>query len=105
MDKKAKKRLEILRTKVTHLKQQLAGATKQMDMGRVFMFADEWVTYTSQWDGTGADTCAMDPAHNFCTNRLAPQYYQVPQFWYNAIKWASGDRECFDFDADVPIVR
>lgn len=81
------------------------GATKQMDMGRVFMFADEWVTYTSQWDGTGADTCAMDPAHNYCTNRLAPQYYQVPQFWYNAIKWVSGDRECFDFDADVPIVR
>jgi hypothetical protein len=81
------------------------GATKQMDMGRVFMFADEWVTYTSQWDGTGAMTCATDPAHNYCTNRLAPQYYQVPQFWYNAIKWASGDRMCFDFDADVPIVR
>jgi hypothetical protein len=31
VDKKAKKRLEVLRTKVTHLKQQLAGATKQMD--------------------------------------------------------------------------
>ena len=81
------------------------GATKQMDLGRVFLFADEWVTYTSQWDGTGADTCATDPAHNLCAGRLAPQYYQVPQFWYNAIKWASGDRECFDFDADVPIVR
>lgn len=31
MDKKAKKRLEVLRKKVTHLQQQLAGATKQMD--------------------------------------------------------------------------
>jgi hypothetical protein len=81
------------------------GATKEMDLGRVFVFADEWVTYTSQWDGTGADTCATDPAHNYCMNREAPEFYQVPQFWYNAIKWASGDRECFDFDADVPIVR
>ena len=85
--------------------QTVYGATKQMDTGRVFMFADEWVTYTSQWDGSTAMTCATDPAHNYCMNRLAPQYYQVPQFWYNAIKWASGDRECFDFDADVPIVR
>jgi hypothetical protein len=81
------------------------GATRQMDIGRVFVFADEWVSYTSQWDGTGAMTCAMDPAHNYCTGRLAPEYYQVPQFWYNAIKWASGDRACFDFDPDVPIVR
>jgi hypothetical protein len=31
MDKKAKKRLEVLRKKVAHLQQQLAGATKQMD--------------------------------------------------------------------------
>jgi peptidoglycan hydrolase CwlO-like protein len=31
VDKKAKKRLEVLRKKVTHLQQQLSGATKQMD--------------------------------------------------------------------------
>jgi hypothetical protein len=31
MDKKAKKRLEVLRKKATQLQQQLAGATKQMD--------------------------------------------------------------------------
>ncbi len=81
------------------------GASKQVDAGRVFVFADEWVTYTSQWDGTGAMTCETDPAHGYCNGRKAEQYYQVPQFWYNSIKWVSGDRECFDFDADVPIVR
>jgi hypothetical protein len=81
------------------------GAAKQMDMGRVFVFSDEWVSYTSQWDGVGAATCATDPAHNYCMDRQAPQFYQVAQFWYNAIKWASGDRMCFDFDSDVPIVR
>jgi hypothetical protein len=31
--------------------------------------------------------------------------YQVPQFWYNALKWASGDDACFDFTSDVPVVR
>ena len=31
MDKKAKKRTEVLRTRITNLQQQLAGARKQMD--------------------------------------------------------------------------
>ena len=31
MDKKTKKKVEILHKKITHLKQQLAGATRQMD--------------------------------------------------------------------------
>lgn len=31
MDKKAKKRVEVLRKKITHLQQQLAGAKQQMD--------------------------------------------------------------------------
>jgi hypothetical protein len=80
------------------------GATKQLDLGRAFVFCDEWVSYTSQWDGTGADTCATDPAHNLCAGRLAQDYYQVPQFWYNALKWASGDEGCFDL-MDDSIVR
>ncbi len=31
MDKKSKKRTEVLRTRITNLQQQLAGARKQMD--------------------------------------------------------------------------
>lgn len=80
------------------------GATKTFDDGRVFMFADEWVTYTSQWDGTGAETCATDPAHNLCVGRTADVYYQVPQFWYNALRWASGEVGCFDI-TDPTIVK
>lgn len=81
------------------------GATKTFgDTGRVFVFCDEWVSYTSQWDGTGAETCEMDPAHNLCVGRTAQVYYQVPQFWYNALKWASGNEGCFDIDDDT-IVR
>lgn len=80
------------------------GATKTFDDGRVFVFADEWVTYTSQWDGTGAMTCATDPAHNLCAGRTADVYYQVPQFWYNALLWASGNAGCFDI-TDPTIVK
>ncbi len=31
MDKKAKKRLEVIKQKLTHLQQQLAGAKRQLD--------------------------------------------------------------------------
>jgi hypothetical protein len=56
--------------------------------GHVFSFTDEWVTYTSQWAGTSsciASTCTTTPATAF----------QVPQFWYNAIKYASSSVTCF----------
>ncbi len=81
------------------------GATKQMDSGRVFMFNDEWVMYTSQWDGTIAadQSCSVDP-NNTCYNRIATVAYQVPQFWYNSVVWASGDRQCFDI-MDPAIVK
>lgn len=86
------------------------GATKSFDAGRVFLFFDEWVTYSSQWTqaaGAGGftpDQSCSDP-NNVCYGRTPADGYQVPQFWYNALKWASGDATCFDFTADVPVVR
>jgi len=86
------------------------GATKSLDAGRVFLFFDEWVTYSSQWTqaaGTGGftpDASCSDP-NNVCNGRTPTAGYQVPQFWYNALKWASGNATCFDFTADVPVVR
>lgn len=86
------------------------GATKTFDAGRVFLFFDEWVTYSSQWTqaaGTGGftpDASCSDP-NNTCYGRTPTDGYQVPQFWYNALKWASGNVTCFDFTADVPVVR
>ena len=74
------------------------GATVQVDNGRVFMFADEWVSYTSQWTGAGvADDCMNDPNHS-CYGTSAATSYQVPQFWYNAIVWVSGGIDCFDIE-------
>ncbi len=71
------------------------GATVQIGQGRVFVFADEWVSYTSQWTGEGvANDCSGDP-NNPCYGTSAESIYQVPQFWYNALLWVSGNPECF----------
>jgi len=86
------------------------GATKEIEAGRVFMYFDEWVAYSSQWSDSGtASVLAMHPEcadpNNVCNGRSPGTAYQVPQFWYNALKWASGNAGCFDFTSDVPIVR
>jgi hypothetical protein len=86
------------------------GATQAIGAGRVFLFFDEWVTYSSQWTqaaGAGGftpDASCSDP-NNVCNGRTPTAGYQVPQFWYNALKWASGDDACFDFTPDVSVVR
>lgn len=81
------------------------GATVLVDAGRVFMFHDEWVTYTSQWDGTGLeDDCRYGDPNNACNDIHPLNNYQVPQFWYNALKWASGDVACFDI-RDPEIIK
>jgi hypothetical protein len=74
------------------------GATVQVDKGRVFMFADEWVTYTSQWTGQGVVNNCSNDKYNPCYGTTTATLYQVPQFWYNAILWVSGDRDCFRID-------
>jgi len=82
---------------------KLLGATVQVDAGRVFMFHDEWVTYTSQWDGTDLENdCRYGDPNNACNDIHPTLTYQVPQFWYNALKWASGNVACFDIrDPDI----
>jgi hypothetical protein len=73
----------------------IVGVGKTIGKGRVFVWGDEWVTYTSQWGGTnshGAD----------CNGHTASEIYDVPQFWYNVIRWVLPDASCFNI-AD-PIV-
>ena len=56
--------------------------------GRVFAFADEWITYNSQWNDTSLTQGAnfTDP-NNPCYNKLPSQEFQIPQFWFNSISW------------------
>jgi hypothetical protein len=62
---------------------------EDLGKGHVFAFTDEWVTYTSQWLGTA--TCISAG----CAGNTPAQDFQVPQFWYNAIKYASSAAQCF----------
>lgn len=83
------------------------GATAEMDLGHVFMFHDEWVTYNSQWTGAGLPTDCSDQqysANGQCLTEHPLQQYSIPQFWYNSIKWVSGDPACFEIE-DETIIR
>jgi hypothetical protein len=75
--------------------------SKQVGMGKVFAFGDEWVTYTSQW---GAPLPQNIDPNNSCHDKGADKVYQVPQFWYNAIKWVAPPNMCFVID-DPAIVK
>jgi len=74
----------------------IVGVGKTIGQGRVFVWADEWVTYTSQWGATnthGAD----------CNGHTAGEIYDVPQFWYNVIRWVLPTASCFNI-ADPIII-
>lgn len=66
--------------------------SKAVGKGKVFVFGDEWVTYTSQWGQPLPQN--VDP-NNSCHDLGPDKVYQVPQFWYNAIKWVAPANTCF----------
>ncbi|APR87647.1 hypothetical protein A7982_12996 [Minicystis rosea] len=80
------------------------GVAKQVGKGKVFVFSDEWVTYSSQWLGKPQQPPnPNDPCYDNAKGvwKTADKVFQVPQFWYNVIKWAAPDTDC-DFDIDDP---
>lgn len=74
-------------------------AGKIAGTGRVLVYGDEWITYTSQWTGAG-----VDPTK--CTDGYYPQdAYQTAQFWFNMIKWVQPRATCFKIISEVqPVV-
>jgi hypothetical protein len=80
-------------------------AHETVGQGHVFSFADEWITYSSQWLGTAAanqGSMYTDP-NNPCYDKSAAEVFQVPQFWFNALSWVSG-KSCFKI-SDPGIVQ
>lgn len=71
-------------------------AHEDVGSGHVFVFTDEWVTYTTQWFGIDAGAS--------CTGQSPDVVYQVPQFWYNAITYASQATMC-PFTLTGPVTR
>jgi hypothetical protein len=71
---------------------------KLVGEGRVLVFGDEWITYTSQWTGVGL----TDPD---CKGFLPQDKYQIAQFWYNMIRWSQPAATCFTVvDKTNPVV-
>lgn len=68
--------------------------------GRVLVFMDEWITYTSQWNGDGNP----NSTNTACQGYLPQQRYQTAQFWYNMIKWSQPTASCFQIqDQQQPV--
>jgi hypothetical protein len=66
--------------------------------GRVLVYADEWITYTDQWTGHSGSN---DPS---CNGFWPDTLYQTAQFWYNMIRWAQPNDNCFKIvDTQQPI--
>jgi hypothetical protein len=70
------------------------GVAKIVGKGRVFAWSDEWVTYTSQW-GLTPDPMYDTTSNAQCHDYTAMNSYSVPQFWYNAFRWAVPSNTCF----------
>jgi len=81
-----------------------AGATVDLDAGRAFLFHDEWVTYNSQWNGSSLQQDCRTGGDQACQMAHPTITYQIPQFWYNAIKWLAHEPSCFDI-RDMSIVK
>jgi hypothetical protein len=75
---------------------------KLVGKGHVLVYADEWITYTTQWTGVG-NSSANDPN---CGGGALPQFaYQTAQFWFNMIKWVQPRATCFKIvDGSQPVI-
>jgi hypothetical protein len=82
------------------------GATKTVDKGRVFLFGDEWITYTSQWLAGGQVSGNPDqwnPCYDLATTkwRTADNVFQTMQFWYNSLHYVAPPSTC-NFVIEAP---
>ena len=70
---------------------------EQFGQGHVFVFGDEWVTYSGEWLGTAAclNSSMFTNPYDPCYEKSAAQVFQIPQFWYNTIKYAASSVQCF----------
>lgn len=67
---------------------------KIVGKGHILVYGDEWITYTSQWNGEG-NSSANDPN---CVGFLPQDTYQTAQFWFNMIKWSQPSATCFKIE-------
>jgi hypothetical protein len=70
-------------------------AHEQIGKGFVIVYGDEWITYTGEWTGEASCTMGFSFDSGTCDGKSAAQVFQIAQFWYNSIEYASGSIACF----------
>lgn len=65
----------------------IVAVAKTVGKGHVFVFNDEWVTYTSQWTSAAAIAANASVADPNCDGHRPDEIFNIPQFWQNAIEW------------------
>ena len=83
----------------------VVGATAQVGDGFVFVWADEWVLFTNQWSAEDPNASQYTDMYNPCFDKRPEQVFQLPQFWYNALGYAGGNRLCFTIEEPTIVVR
>jgi len=81
---------------------------EQIGKGYVVAYGDEWITYSGEWTGTGAclgDGGMYTNPYDPCYQESAAQVFQIPQLWYNMIKYASSSVGCFTINNPAIIPR
>jgi hypothetical protein len=73
----------------------ILAAHEDIGAGHVFVYGDEWITYTGEWTGNLACTSAYNYDSGSCAGKSAADVFQIPVFWYNSIKYASSSAQCF----------
>jgi hypothetical protein len=74
----------------------VCAAHQDVGSGHVYAYTDEWITYTSQWNPAvqPAGYCSLDGSTANGDSPAVQFAYQVPQFWYNAIRYAAQATTC-----------
>jgi len=95
----------------------MAVAKEVNGKGRIYVFGDEWVTFSNEWEQTGMPSNQQKDQYNPCyvpASGTAAEFfhsvkslYQTKQFWYDAINWVAPPNECFVIkDPEViPVVK
>jgi hypothetical protein len=74
----------------------VCAAHEDVGKGHVYVYTDEWVTYTSQWNPNPQPAGYCSPDGSTANGDFpAVQFaYQTPQFWFNAISYAAQATMC-----------
>lgn len=80
---------------------QILAMSRLVQGGRVFLFHDDWIASSDKWQMPVPSGCTENVD---CADVSPKTTYQIPQLWYNALRWLSPRASCFYIN-DESILR